>query len=213
MVCAWNVRGPSPKHDSMQFPTRLSVSSVLPSSKVASHASQAGTAVGRHVLFAMLAGVGCAADLWTKFAVFQWRGMPDHEQPSPIWWLWEGYIGIETALNTGALFGLGRGKSRRFALLFFRRLARHCLLAGLASGQRQPTADGHPGVASRGGVLGNLYDRLGLWSGQQIFAVRDWIRLSCGSYVGQTLTSRIRCWSAARCCWCGIRSNRPRPDS
>ena len=34
-----------------------------------------------------------------------------------------------------------------------------------------------------GGILGNLYDRLGLWSGFQEFAVRDWIRLSYQQHV------------------------------
>ncbi len=166
----------------MPSPTLLSASSALPSSKVASHVTQAGTAVRRYVLFTMLAGVGCAADLWTKFAVFQWRGMPDHEQPSPIWWLWEGYIGIETALNTGALFGLGRGKVWLFALLSFAALLGivYWLVWRRASDSLLLTVT--LGCIT-GGVLGNLYDRLGLWSGQQIFAVRDWIRLSCGSYV------------------------------
>ena len=35
-----------------------------------------------------------------------------------------------------------------------------------------------------GGILGNLYDRLGLWStaADRVHAVRDWILISYGGY-------------------------------
>ena len=59
----------------------------------------------RYWAFLAIAIVGTALDLLTKHWVFQWRGMPCSGNE---WWLWPGYVGIETGLNPGALFGLGR---------------------------------------------------------------------------------------------------------
>ena len=64
--------------------------------------------------FALIAGLGCYLDLLTKRWVFQWRGLPGEK---PIWWIWNGILGIETSLNRGALFGLGQGRVQLFALL------------------------------------------------------------------------------------------------
>ena len=55
--------------------------------------------------FAIAVG-GTAVDLWTKQAVFTSRGLPGEQPP---WWLIEPYMGIETAVNPGALFGMGAG--------------------------------------------------------------------------------------------------------
>ena len=60
---------------------------------------------GRYVLYFSIVVIGCAADLLTKHYVFQWRGMPRADN---VWWILEGYVGIETALNPGALFGFGK---------------------------------------------------------------------------------------------------------
>jgi signal peptidase II len=130
----------------------------------------------RAVTFFTLALGGCALDLWTKAAVFAARGLPGQRPPL---WLWEGHVGIETAVNTGAVFGLGAGFGTGFALfsavagcgvllwLFVFGAARHWwLLIAL-------------GCVS-GGILGNLYDRLGMWwqpgmPDEWQSAVRDWI--------------------------------------
>jgi len=130
----------------------------------------------RYVVFLSIAVIGCAADLLTKHWVFQWLGYPP---PSKKWWLWEGYIGIETTLNRGALFGAGQGYSSLFAALsivaavgilvwLFRYRAAHDLLLTIAL------------ACVMGGIGGNLYDRLGLWydgSVEEMYrsAVRDWI--------------------------------------
>jgi len=130
----------------------------------------------RYVIFFSLAVVGCALDLLTKHWIFQWRGMPKLDNE---WWIWEGYIGIETALNRGALFGLGEGFGFFFAVLsivaaagilvwlFWFRAACDLLLT-IALG------------CVTGGICGNLYDRLGLWHDGNVpagyeHAVRDWI--------------------------------------
>jgi signal peptidase II len=134
-------------------------------------------------VFASIAAIGCAVDLLSKHWVFRWRGLP---RPGNEWWIWEPFFGIETALNTGALFGLGAGYAHWFAalsvlaflgivvwLFYFRAACDLMLTIALSS----VTA----------GIFGNLYDRLGLWSSDRIpaevrFAVRDWILLRYGDY-------------------------------
>ncbi len=132
--------------------------------------------LNRVVVFASLAVIGGAADLWTKEAIFRWRGMPGE---SDIWWLIDGYVGIETAVNIGAVFGLGAGQGPLFAglsvvaavaivvWLFYFQAARNWWLT-IAMG------------CVLGGIAGNLYDRLGLWWDPELppewrSGVRDWI--------------------------------------
>jgi signal peptidase II len=134
----------------------------------------------RYVLFVIVAVGGCAADLLTK----AWAFSSETLRAGDVLWLWEGHVGIELSRNWGALFGIGQGKVWLFAALsivagiaipvwlfgfraardFWLTLALSCVMAG---------------------VLGNLYDRLGLsgeeWMGpgqsspQAVHAVRDWI--------------------------------------
>ncbi len=137
----------------------------------------------RYVLFFTLAIVGCAADLLTKHWVFQWRGMP---RPGNEWWLIEGHVGIETALNPGALFGMGRGYGFVFAALSI--AAAVGVLAWLHFGRavRDLALTIALGCVL-GGIFGNLYDRLGLWHppGQPDVwrnEVRDWILFRWGQY-------------------------------
>ena len=132
--------------------------------------------------FLGIATLGCAADLLTKHWIFAWLGPSSGDH---IWWLHEGYIGIQTTLNRGALFGMGSGGGPIFAGLSI--LAAISILAWLfffgAAHSRWLT------VALSlitGGILGNLYDRLGLWVTAEIPAdyassVRDWILFRAGS--------------------------------
>ncbi len=132
--------------------------------------------LSRVVLFFILAIVGVVADLWTKAAVFASRGLPGQSGP---WWLIEDILGIETAVNIGAVFGLGAGKGLLFAAfsvvaaigilvwLFWFRAAQSLWLTWAL------------GMIS-GGIAGNLYDRLGLWwqpgyPEEWKSGVRDWI--------------------------------------
>ncbi|MEX0611053.1 MAG: signal peptidase II [Pirellulales bacterium] len=134
----------------------------------------------RYVLFAVPAIVGCAADLATKAWFFASPALRAGE----IFWLWAGHVGIQLSWNEGALFGIGQGRVWLFvalsiaaavaipAWLFWFRAARDAWLT-FALG------------CIMAGVLGNLYDRLGmhgeLWpashprAGEPIYAVRDWI--------------------------------------
>lgn len=130
----------------------------------------------RYFIFSVLALGGLLADLVSKELVFRWRGLPNEQ---PIWWIVEGYFGIETALNRGALFGFGQGHSWFFASmsviaaiaivvwLFYFKMARDAWL-NFALG------------CVMAGIFGNLYDRLGLWNHGPVppefeTAVRDWV--------------------------------------
>jgi len=113
--------------------------------------------LNRYAIYGAIVIAGTALDLWTKHAVFQWRGIPQMDNE---WWIVENYVGIETAMNPGALFGIGAGWSMLFAglsvaaaigiviWLFYKRAARDLWLTIALAGV---TA----------GILGNLYDRLG----------------------------------------------------
>jgi signal peptidase II len=127
----------------------------------------------RYVVFALVAGLGFAADIGTKAWVFS---IPEL-RAGDIYWLWQDHVGIQLSRNLGALFGIGQGKVWLFAalsgvalvaiptwLFWFR--AAHDSWLTFALG------------CVMAGVLGNLFDRLGLsgdaWGGS-VHAVRDWI--------------------------------------
>ena len=130
----------------------------------------------RAILFLSLALVGGIADLWSKAVIFSWRGLPGQKD---IWWIVDGYFGFETAVNIGAVFGLGAGKGTLFAafsvvaaigigiwLFWFKAAISLWLTTAL-------------GLIT-GGIIGNLYDRLGLWwepyyPVEWQSGVRDWI--------------------------------------
>ncbi|WP_158262292.1 MULTISPECIES: signal peptidase II [Pirellulaceae] len=124
--------------------------------------------LSRYVLFFGLSILGCGFDLWSKAAVFAWLGQPGQNK---YFWFIEPYVGFQTSLNKGALFGLGQGYTPVFAVfsvvaaigilywLFVAKAAHDWLLT---------TALG----LITGGIFGNLYDRLGIWGEA---AVRDFI--------------------------------------
>ena len=102
------------------------------------------------------------------------------------WWLIESYVGIETAVNIGALFGLGAGAGRYFAILSI--LAAIGILVWLfrfgAAKDRWLTGALGSVMA---GILGNLYDRMGFWYEigmplQWRSGVRDWILFRYGDH-------------------------------
>lgn len=141
--------------------------------------------VSRYVVFTALAAAGLSWDLYSKSYVFNWLDCP---APGPwIWpnnWGWHKLSGIvqfqlHTNFNHGALWGMGQGMSLVFAGLSM--IAAIGILYWLFI---------HKGAVSwwltvalglvMAGVLGNLYDRLGLhgWpdkDGRPIHAVRDFL--------------------------------------
>lgn len=135
----------------------------------------------RVVIFVVLALLGCGIDLGTKHWVFSRNDMFHGSE----WWLWEGHVGIQKSLNEGALFGMGQGKVWLFAIFSFIALIAipTWLFKYRAAEQRWLTIA--LGCVT-GGILGNLYDRLGLpgmtWDrfnprrmNESVYAVRDWI--------------------------------------
>ncbi len=99
---------------------------------------------------------------------------------SPEWWLIEGYVGIQTAVNPGALFGFGGrvGKSLRD---LFRRCSdcNHNLVVRIPS--CSILVDHHCISSDLGWLdLRQMYDRVGMWQEDWMpkewsSGVRDWI--------------------------------------
>jgi signal peptidase II len=151
-----------------------------------------GSAVpaNRYATFFAIALCGCLLDLVTKHWIFHRLGMPGER---PTWWLWEDVFGFQTSLNEGALFGLGQGWVAVFAglsILVVPGILYWLFVTGAARDLLLTVALG----LVTAGILGNLYDRLGLpaltWNfasalhdvGDPVYAVRDWIRVMIGSY-------------------------------
>ena len=135
----------------------------------------------RYVAFVVVVAVGLAADLWTKAEVFSWPGKLTGQVEH--WW-WDGHAGVQTSLNQGALFGLGQGAVPLFAAISIVAAVAIPLwlfVGGVARDWWLTLAL----AAVMAGVLGNLYDRLGLpgevWppghpqAGERVYAVRDWV--------------------------------------
>ncbi|MGI9428628.1 MAG: signal peptidase II [Bythopirellula sp.] len=137
----------------------------------------------RYGWYCGLAALGCAADLVTKHLVFQ---HPELYRGSE-WWLWPGHVGIQKSLNEGALFGMGQGKVWLFALFSIAAAAAIPIWLFWFRAAQDRWLNFSLGCVT-GGILGNLYDRLGLpglqWNrfhparaGERVYAVRDWILL------------------------------------
>ena len=133
----------------------------------------------RAVLFGCVTLAGCAADLVSKQLIFdEYYGMalaPDEAH----WWLVQDVLGIQTSTNQGALFGLGQGNSLLFATLSIGALIGIVIWLFIAKAARDWWITLTLAVIC-GGIIGNLYDRLGLWHGPdpapfEKNAVRDWI--------------------------------------
>ena len=148
--------------------------------------NSAPTLAGRLKLFLTIGIVGLLADLWTKSYLFAELGLP-HETIGVDWWVIEDFFGFQTAVNQGALFGMGQGGSSVFALFsvlafiailfwFIRGGAWNSLFLTICLG------------CITGGVLGNFYDRMGWWHGDEIhpdyaYGVRDFILFTYQDYV------------------------------
>ena len=138
----------------------------------------------RYYVFISIAVVGCLTDLATKRWVFGWLGAPDSGDGAIVW-LWPEYVGFQTSLNAGALFGLGQGKVFLFSTLSVVAAVAipfWLFYAGAAVDWFLCVA-----LASiSAGILGNLYDRLGMHglirsvpphAGEPWYAVRDFVLL------------------------------------
>lgn len=157
--------------------------------------SRAKLPLNRYAIFFALAIAGCAVDLATKEAMFGWLGISHHfveennqqaiarwrGEPNldHLWWLWQDHLGIQTSLNTGALFGMGAGRWWLFSGLSILALVGIFTWLFVFKAARDRWLTVALGLVT-GGILGNLYDRLGLWDSTGLgekyhHAVRDWI--------------------------------------
>ncbi len=176
----------------MPSPTRLIASNVPTNSSDDNPAAAAvRNRMWQHYLwFLTIAAGGCAIDLWTKTWIFGRLGNPLIQQgeAAPPIWLIDQIFGFETSLNEGALFGMGQGQVVAFATLSILAAVGIVVWMLLA----RAAQDFHLTIALAfvmAGILGNLYDRLGLhgltWSagirgheaGERVYAVRDWLHL------------------------------------
>lgn len=146
----------------------------------------------RYVLFFSIALVGCALDLATKSYLFARLEMP-LPGGGPVWWVIPDVFGFQTSLNEGALFGWGQGMVAVFAVASVLAAAGILFwLFGLGAARDRWLTVSLACVMA--GVLGNLYDRLGLpglrWPagfphhapGDPVYAVRDWILVMIGRW-------------------------------
>lgn len=135
----------------------------------------------RIVAYWGIALTGAAADLLTKEWIFRWRGLPGENAP---WWVVENWLGIETAVNIGAVFGIGAGLGTVFATFsVVAGIAILVWLFGFGAARSWWLCVALAMVT--GGIIGNLYDRLGLWWDDSLppqwkSGVRDWILMQAG---------------------------------
>jgi len=134
----------------------------------------------RVLLFSILAILGASVDLLTKEKIFEWKGLPG-QQP-PTWWI-ENYFGIETAVNQGAVFGLGQGYGWLFASVSIAAILGLLIWLFVFQACQSAWLTVTLGLVA-GGIIGNLYDRLNLHKlpGAYAGGVRDWILCRYGQY-------------------------------
>jgi signal peptidase II len=129
------------------------------------------------LIFFSICLFGFAADILTKSSIFATYFHP-YQPPIQHWWI-DGILGIETTTNPGALFGMFAGYRVLFAGLSI--VALICIAAWLFvfGGARDRWLTITLAIIS-GGILGNLYDRLGFgyrteYPTEIRYNVRDWI--------------------------------------
>jgi signal peptidase II len=111
----------------------------------------------RQIAFWALAALCLAADLWSKHWMFS---QPDL-LAGQVKWLWPGHVGFQLSLNEGALFGMGQGNVWLFAAFSIAAAVAIPLWLFAWAGARDRALTIVLGCVL-GGVIGNLYDRVGL---------------------------------------------------
>ena len=151
-------------------------------------------------LFGAVAVIATAADLITKATLFARLGMPGERPPIVII---PRVLTLETNLNEGALFGLGQGMGMLFATISCAALGGILYTVSRTAARREPWLLVALGLIT-GGILGNLYDRLGLprlqWHaplgrvGEPVFAVRDWIHFTLEGIIDWPIFNLADSW-------------------
>ena len=128
-------------------------------------------------MFIVIAAVGLVADLVTKSAIF--ARFYDAAHPEVVHWGIDGILGIQTSFNGGALFGIFQGGSWWLAGLSL--IALSGIVVWLFVWKMATSLYLTIALAMiTGGILGNLYDRLGFgytieYARLHMYHVRDWI--------------------------------------
>lgn len=150
--------------------------------------------------FVSVAAVALVADLVSKHLAFAGLGMPGTGRRVIFV---PGVFTLETNLNEGALFGIGQGLSWLFAAVSV------AALVGILAMLSRPGARDSLWLLTAlalisGGILGNLYDRLGLpglaWHapadrlGQPVRAVRDWIHFELPGIIDWPIFNLADSW-------------------
>jgi signal peptidase II len=155
------------------------------------------------IAFFAVAGVAAAADLATKSAAFAGLGMPGSGRRVEVV---PRILSLETNLNEGALFGMGQGFSAGFAAISL------VAIVGIVGLMARPATRQDPWLVLAlglivGGIVGNLYDRLGLpglvWHappdrvGEPVRAVRDWIHFQLPGVIDWPIFNLADSWLVA----------------
>ncbi len=170
-------------------------------------------------LFLTVVVAGVSADLATKEAVFRVLGMPGMGKQVV---LIPGVLVLETNLNEGALFGMGQGMGMFFAVVSLAAFGGILVMVS-----RPPTRESGwllvPLALISGGILGNLYDRLGLpglrWHapleriGQPVYAVRDWIHVTVPGVIDWPIFNLADCWLVVGAGMLFLAAMRPDPPA
>lgn len=150
--------------------------------------------------FFAIAAFAALGDLATKWAIFARLGMPG-EQRGIV--LVPGMLSLETNLNEGALFGMGQGLGAVFAAVSL------CAIGGILMLVSRPATRSDRWLLLAlalitGGIIGNLYDRLGLpglrWhaplerQGEAVLAVRDWIHFKLDGIIDWPIFNLADSW-------------------
>ncbi len=152
------------------------------------------------IAFLVIVAASVAADLGTKEAVFRGLGMPGTGLRVV---LVPGIFVVETNLNEGALFGMGQGMGMFFAVVSVAALLGILVMVSRPATRASGWLLGALALIC-GGILGNLYDRLGFpglaWHaplervGQPVYAVRDWIHVSVPSVIDWPIFNLADSW-------------------
>jgi len=151
-------------------------------------------------VFLAVVAVAAAADLLSKKWIFARLGMPGEQ---PAIGIIPGLLSLETNLNEGALFGMGQGMGVVFATVSV------AAIVGILALVSRPSTRGDRWVLLAlglivGGIIGNLYDRLGLpglnWhaplarEGEPVLAVRDWIHFTLPGVIDWPIFNLADSW-------------------
>ncbi len=168
--------------------------------------------------FSVTALAALGLDLATKWLAFDRLGMPGVR---PGYTVLPGMLWFETNLNEGALFGLGQGLGWLFSLVSVAAIVGIVAAVRSQPLRRDRLLQGTLGLVA-GGILGNLFDRLGLpgllWhapperSGQAVAAVRDWIHFRLEGVIDWPIFNLADTWLVIGAAILLLISLRPPPD-